>query len=191
MYPKYTTDAFIIGENASGEADKIISFFTRELGMIRALAKSVRMSKSKLNASLASGNFLSISLIKGKDIWRLTESEVKGSMPFPSEEMNFFLRILSLIKKMVHGEEANQPLFEVVEELFFALSSKNLKREFFPTAECVVVVRMLNILGYGREEGSWKEAGSWSMTEAGEPFSDEKCKNIIELINTSLKESHL
>ena len=49
---KYT--AIILKKQPLNEADEIITFFTREAGKIRALAKSVKLSKSKLQNALQS-----------------------------------------------------------------------------------------------------------------------------------------
>ncbi len=50
--PNPTYTAVILKKQPYGEGDELVTFFTRESGKIRALAKSVKLPKSKLSASL-------------------------------------------------------------------------------------------------------------------------------------------
>ena len=49
---RYKTEAFILGSISTGEANRFIDIFTKELGRIRATARSVREERSKLRFSL-------------------------------------------------------------------------------------------------------------------------------------------
>lgn len=62
MSREQTYTAVILKKQPFGEADEIITFFTRESGKLRGLAKSVKLSKSKLQNSLQSLFVVQISL---------------------------------------------------------------------------------------------------------------------------------
>ncbi len=62
MPREQTYTAIILKKQPFGEADEIITFFTRESGKLRGLAKSVKLSKSKLQNSLQSLFVVQISL---------------------------------------------------------------------------------------------------------------------------------
>jgi hypothetical protein len=74
MYHKHTTRAFVLSVSPSGEKNHFITLFTREFGMIRAKAQSVRVSDSKLRYALQEYSYIEVSLVKGKDIWRITNA---------------------------------------------------------------------------------------------------------------------
>jgi DNA repair protein RecO (recombination protein O) len=50
--PLQTTEAIVIGGHNLGEADRIVSFFTRRLGKIRAVAKGARRIRSRFGGTI-------------------------------------------------------------------------------------------------------------------------------------------
>jgi len=72
MYRTYTTEAVVLGSRDAGEANKYYFLLTRELGLIHAFAQGVRELKSKLRYSLAELSYVKVSLVRGKEKWRLT-----------------------------------------------------------------------------------------------------------------------
>lgn len=73
-YTVVTTDGFIIGSEPRGEAGKLLSIFTRELGLVLAIAQGIRLEKSKLRYSTREYSFGQFSFVKGREFWRLTDA---------------------------------------------------------------------------------------------------------------------
>lgn len=71
---KYSTKAAILNVKPKGESDVIISMITEELGLLRAVGKSMRTAHSKLRMSVQEGVLVTVSLVKGREVWRLTNS---------------------------------------------------------------------------------------------------------------------
>jgi DNA repair protein RecO (recombination protein O) len=130
-YHIYTTKGLILSSRPLREADRLYSILTRDFGLIRALGVGVRKEASKLRGSLEPVSLSSVSLIRGKEFWRLTSSEVikrtKASRP------------LQLLEMLVAGEASHPELFDVVEE--------NLDSD-----ETALVAKILFHLGYLKEE---------------------------------------
>ncbi len=190
-YAKYTTDCFVLSCGPRGEADMMLSLYTEKFGRIEALAKSVRLSKSKLKASLQNGNFLFITLIKGKEIWRLTDAEIKEErVLFPSEGFVMFLKVLKLLKSLVQGQEENKLLFDYLKQTYVFLSER-AHFDRLNELECFTVLRILDALGYGLEESFPHLSGTDEIKEEFLLEVEKNKEKIISLINTSLKESHL
>jgi hypothetical protein len=74
MYHKHTTFAFVLNVSPSGEKNHFITLFTRGFGMVRAKAQSVRVADSKLRYALQEFSYIEVSLVKGKEIWRITNA---------------------------------------------------------------------------------------------------------------------
>jgi len=55
----YRDNAVVIRTQKLGEADRIVTLFSREHGRIRAVAKGVRRTKSKFGARLEPGTAVS------------------------------------------------------------------------------------------------------------------------------------
>ena len=67
--------AVVIRTQKLGEADRIVTLFSREHGRIRAVAKGVRRTKSKFGARLEPGSYVDIQLYTGKTFDVVTQVE--------------------------------------------------------------------------------------------------------------------
>ena len=71
----YRDEALILRTQKLGEADRIITLFTREHGRVRAVAKGVRRTKSKFGARLEPASHVDIQLYTGKTFDVVTQVE--------------------------------------------------------------------------------------------------------------------
>ncbi len=134
-YAVYTTRGFILNSAPTGEASKLYSLYTEDFGLIRAKAQSVRLINSKLRYSLEDYSLCTFSLVRGKEVWRLTGSQAEP----PSKKSALVrARILNLVRRLVQGEEKNQTLFDALLTL----------AEGEMPSEISVLTQVLSILGY-------------------------------------------
>ncbi len=119
---KYTTKALILNEYEQGESDKVYKLFTREFGVVFALAKSVRKLESKLRFHLEKTKKVSVTLVEGKEVWRLTG--VEPSM----EDCHEGAIVTRLIERFVPGVGAQKKLFDHAEE-YMILSTKEIPKD--------------------------------------------------------------
>lgn len=105
---KKTTDAFVLRHYEAGEHDMTFKLFTREFGLLFATAKSVRKLESKLRPHLQKGGFSRITLVQGKEVWRIVGAE---AIPLPGE-----LRAMAcqLLERFVRGGTPQKKLFDHV-----------------------------------------------------------------------------
>ena len=149
MHKIYITDAIVLGKRFSGEATTTLALLTRELGLIRASARSARVEKSKLRYGLqllTKGRF---SLVRGKHEWRLTGVEqVSREYMLPQmSRRTAFGRISKLLLRLVAGEEHTPKLYDSVVEGFSYLAAAESDTDA-EAIECVLVLRILAHLGY-------------------------------------------
>ena len=64
----FTTDAVVIRERQSGEADRLLTLLTRDRGVINAFAKGACRPKNKLHSSTQLFSYASFTLYEGKSI---------------------------------------------------------------------------------------------------------------------------
>lgn len=162
-YHIYTTKGLVLSEKPLREADRVYSILTRDLGLIRATALGVRYEKSKLRGLLEPVTLLSVSLVRGKEYWRITSAEIERRV-VPEPEV---LRPLALLEKLVQGEAPHPELFDVIEQLLTAV-------EHDGDFETRFVAGVLHHLGYLKES---------DLIFRG--------KELIKAINTGLQASHL
>jgi len=202
MHPIHTTPGFIIGSRPSGEAGKMISIFTRDLGLVFASAQGIRFEKSKLRPFTQDYSFGRFSFVKGKEYWRLTSAQDNTNLrmhpnPTNDESANgaqaLIVRVASLLERLLHGEQPHPELFDCVETAnVFLAGSSNLDDEELETLESLIVIRILHHLGYIGDAADLN----------GHVHSLELSKNLLQSlkgkratmnrhINKALKESHL
>ncbi|KKU49566.1 MAG: repair protein RecO protein [Parcubacteria group bacterium GW2011_GWB1_49_7] len=132
-YHIYTTKGIILSAQPVREADRVYNILTRDLGLVRASALGVRKAASKLRGNIEPVSLSSVSLVRGKDSWRLTSAELIKKIP--AEEA--IARPLALLEKLVQGEAIHPELFDVVE-----------KSATLGVAEIDFVAQILYHLGY-------------------------------------------
>lgn len=108
---KYTTEGLILESYDQGEHDRAFKVFTKDYGMIICHARSVRKLESKLRAHLLPRTFSVLTLVKGREVWRLTGAEKKNQTTPYIEE------VTELLKRFVRGESTHKALYRRMSDL--------------------------------------------------------------------------
>ena len=74
--PSYRTEAVVLRTHKLGEADRIITFLTRDRGKVRAVAKGIRRTKSKFGARLEPFSRVDVLLHDGKNLDIVQQAEL-------------------------------------------------------------------------------------------------------------------
>src|SRR3989344_8190301 len=187
----YQTEAIILGEVPIGESDRFYFLLTRDLGFIVGQATGVRILKSKLRFHLSLFSSVEVELVRGKNLWRIVNAYPKESDQFYlNVHAPLFARLTLLIRRLVHGEEENQKLFEEINSVRDLLNENRLSQGEEENLEIVAVARILSALGYLHAEKYPNIiSGPFDrfVIARAAPFKSELVKNI----NAALKESHL
>ena len=184
MHHIYTTPAFVIHSSSHGESGKFLLLFTRDFGMIGATAQGIRLAQSKLRYHVQDSCLSNISIVRGKEVWRLTGAQEL----FHEKNTILHLKILKLLKRLLHGEEKNDKLFGIIEELY----KTSINEVDYEIVECLTILRILNTLGYIKnnvEIGKFLQ-NNFIDKELVLQFLPIKSK-VIQIINNALKESQL
>jgi DNA repair protein RecO len=146
MYQKYNTEGIVLKSYEQGEADKVFVLFTKDFGLVRARATSVRTEKSKMRYALQNYARADVSLVRGKRGWRVAGARALKSASGDVQGVAAFVRVCELILRLVHGEEQNDYLFAALAEGHEALMQTGCQA--WATIEIVCVARVLYALGY-------------------------------------------
>jgi len=204
-YHIHTTDGIILKRATFGEANILLYVLTADLGLIIASARSARLAVSKLRPALQEYTHVSISVIHGKNGWKITNVVEKNNFYFdvPDEDKNpssraklatgrgVLARVASTLIQMIPGEsEAPEIFYTVVSGLEFL---KTISEKDIFSFETLAVLRILSELGYvvsdANTEIFLKEPNMWNP-ELLEKISEKKLA-IVGIINKALKESQL
>jgi DNA repair protein RecO (recombination protein O) len=115
----YKTEAIVLGRTRLGEADRILTLFTPYLGKLRAVARGVRRSKSKLAGHLEPLTHCSIMLARGRNLDVITGSQTIASfMPLRDDlwRMGCGLYAAELTDQFTAEDQENLPVFQLLLE---------------------------------------------------------------------------
>jgi recombinational DNA repair protein (RecF pathway) len=182
----YTTPAFVISSAHTGEANKLLHVFTRDLGMVVATVQGIRHEKSKLRPHVQDYSFTTLSLVRGKDMWRVTgaqatESSFVASVRHHEPSYRLYVQILALLKRLLPGEEKNEPLYEVFVDACTYLGGVTLEGEQLLHFEYTLVLRILSNLGYVSAHPSLSEV-------LEQPWTDDLLENMKKVAPRALAE---
>lgn len=117
---KYVTKCIVLDAYEQGEHDKAFKVFTREYGLLICQAKSVRKLESKLRAHMLPRSVSLITLVQGKEVWRLVGAETQ------SVKSPYIHEVTTLLTRFIRGEGAHKALYD---RIILFLSSKEIYDE--------------------------------------------------------------
>ncbi|MDE2188144.1 MAG: DNA repair protein RecO [Patescibacteria group bacterium] len=195
MHEKYTTRGLIISASAYREADKIISIYTEDFGLVSAVAAGIRRSHSKLHFHVQEYSFRSFTLVRGRELWRLVGAEeIPAAISLDlknHEHLAVYTRVISLIRRLVRGEEKNEGVFLSLLDLYRLLAEAGNNVDL-QVLEALAVFRVLHALGYIKGDVATEpllapKEMRIDLVTAAKPH----VARLVSAINAGLVESHL
>ncbi|MFC2035595.1 DNA repair protein RecO [Chloroflexota bacterium] len=143
----YQIEAIVTKKTKLGEADRILTLYTPNLGKIQAVAKGVRRPKSKLAGHLELLTYSLVSLAHGRNLDTITGSQTINSFfPLKSDLVltSYALYATELVNQFTVDHVENRPLFRLflktMEQLCLPGDSELALRYF--------ELQLLNEVGY-------------------------------------------
>lgn len=208
-YHTYQTEGVILEAFNSGENNRSLVVFTRELGLVRVYAKSSREVRSKLRPLLQKFSYVDLSVVRGKGTFRVTGAEERFNLYYElakedsarlsenanhseGAKMRALLRIYNLLLRLLQGQEKDEKLYDVVRAFTeYLKKGYNIDKQL-SALELLVVARLLHRLGYLEE---FKETG-YSLENIGFDQRDidifnKNYNKILSKVNRALESSEL
>lgn len=148
MRHKYATRGIVLARTPLGEASALVAILTDELGLVRARAQGVRRPGAKLAAALATFSLSEMTLVRGKDGWRVAgavlEERLTERLRNPDARARAG-RIGGLLLRLTAGDERGGELFSLVYGFFEVLATR--PAEEHDAAEVLSALGVLGLLG--------------------------------------------
>lgn len=192
MYSIHQAKSFILDYKDSGETNRLYWLFTAELGLIVATASGVRTTKSKLNPRLQQYTMLTLEIVKGKEMWRIT-NVLSNDIPcsvYSKNAQAVVARTAALVRRLYVGEEPNHLLFADIEQAFTKLG-KVFDVGTINAIETLLVLKILYHLGYWEEHKKHYPLHFSPFSSEVLEKAEQQQNNLRERIILSLRESHL
>jgi len=151
MFPRYQTQGFILKTEDRGEANQILTIFTKDFGKLEILAKAIRKIKSKLRGGTREFCLSEIEFIQGKTYKTLTDAsliENFNNLRKDLRRLKIAYQIAELLDNLIKGQEKDEKIWDLLNEIFEKLNNPQL-----PITSCQLLYyyflwNFLSILGY-------------------------------------------
>ena len=190
-YTTYTTDAIVCGTYDRNTADRTYRLFTREVGMVWADARSVRLEKSKQRFGLSDFSLIRVSLVRGKSGWKIGSVSAIDNYYHSAIDQSArgsIVTIVRLLRRYFQGEEAQPELFDFVAESLSILSEDVSERVF---ADQVITLRVLSELGYVAKPSVPEQIRRQPAKKLVEAYNAQVASLVVDLLSNAESVSHL
>ena len=113
----YNSEAIVLKHLDFGEAHRIVTLYTPEIGKLRVVARSVRLTKSKLGGHLEPLNQVQVSIARGQNLDTATQAEAIRSFRLLKEDLERLSRafyLADLTDQFTPDELSNYPLYQLL-----------------------------------------------------------------------------
>lgn len=141
----------IMKESDVGEADKILTFFTKEYGKLHARAKGARKAKSKYMASSQIFSYGDFVVFSGNNFKSVTQADIIESfydIRTDYEKLAYGSAVLEIIDKSTYEESENQEILRLILRTLQQLNKKDADGKLVFSA---FIFKYLQISGYTPE----------------------------------------
>ncbi len=143
------TEGIVLKSSVFGEADLIVTYLSRDYGLLKVFAKSPRKIKSRFGSSLEPLTYSSISFIGKEDanLPRLTQSDIIKNFHPLRDNLKCFLgvaEILEMTLKFLPEKESNFKAFKLLLDTLVKLESDCVNSLYY----LYYKIRFLELSGY-------------------------------------------
>lgn len=143
----YSDEGIVLARRNFGEADRILSIYTKNHGRVSAIAKGIRRLTSKKRGHLEVFSYVRFQIAEGHGIGILTEVETINNFERIRKDLKkvslayFFTEVIG---KITHEHERNDGIFELIlnylERLQCEIGLRSFRLEF--------ITELLTITGF-------------------------------------------
>lgn len=181
MRHKYQTEALVLARYPLKEAGALTTLLTKDFGIVAARAEGVKRSGAKLAHALQTLTHSRVTLVRGKEGWRLTGATLQEDC-FSVLTRAARLRAARICSLLIRFSGPDAPDARVFEEYSLFLSSlTRASDEEQDAAETLMALRLLSYLGF--DAGTQVPVG---YTETSLSYAQEHRKELIERINKGI-----
>ena len=143
-------ESVVLRHSDWGEADRLLTIFSREQGKLRCVAKGARKLLSRKAGHLEPFTRVSLLLAKGSDLWIVTQAETLDAYLPIKEDLvrtGTAAYVVELLDRFTYEEGENHTLYDLLVETLQRLA---VEQDLF-LAVRYYEIHLLSILGFKPE----------------------------------------
>jgi len=168
--PVYKTEAIILRHQALGEADRIVTAFTREYGKLRLVARGIRRTTSRLGGRIEPFTHVRLLLARGRSMDVVAQAEVVQTFSGLREDLlrsAYGSYIAELVERFLPERDKHETVFDLVRHTLEALEA--VREDDVEVEALWFALRLASDLGYRPETESCVECARPLPRDVGRP----------------------
>lgn len=152
------TEAIVLKSADLGEADRLLTIYTKEFGKIQVLAKGTKKLESKLRYHLEPLSYSLLILVEGKNFRIVKDAVLMDqflSIRKDLEKIKVVYKIIDLVDELIAGEEKDENIWFLISKTLKAVDGNKISTDLaLPEFEG----SLLKLLGYDPKTiKNWKD----------------------------------
>ncbi|MFW6268796.1 MAG: DNA repair protein RecO [Bacillota bacterium] len=150
--PIFNTDAIVLKQFDLGESDKIITFYSKDKGKIRAVAKNARKGNSSISGRVLPFSFNNITIYRGSSIDKINQVKSKYSFTDLREDltkMAYASFMAEIVEKVGMEDDPLPAIFTLLLSSFNKMRKVSSEKLIY--INLIFQIRILVILGFKPE----------------------------------------
>lgn len=110
-------EGIILRHSDFGEADRLLTIYTREAGKVRVVAKGVRKARSRKAGHVEPFTCANLQLARGRDLFILTQAEAREVYAALREDLvllSYASYVIELVDRATTDEVENRPIYNLL-----------------------------------------------------------------------------
>jgi DNA repair protein RecO (recombination protein O) len=143
-------EAVVLRHSDWGEADRLLSIYTREMGKLRAIAKGVRKMHSRKAGHLQPFTRVSLQLARGRDLFIITQAETVHPYLHLRQDLlllGYAAYVVELLDRFTYENDDNNSIYRLLWKTLARLDAESdplLAVHYYE-------IHLLDLLGYRPE----------------------------------------
>lgn len=128
MTDTYTVEAVVLRTDDFGDANRVVTLFTREFGKIEANAYGCRRSRSPLSGALQMFNHITAQLTRGAKVDTIRDADIKNfydALTADLERLAYASLLFEIVNRMTLPRQSELETFDLLKNSLPALSRRN------------------------------------------------------------------
>jgi len=143
-------EGVVLRHQEYGEADRLLTVYTREQGKLRLMAKGVRRLRSRKAGHLEPFTRVQLLLARGKEMWLVTQADtVDAYLPLRDDlvKTGYAAYVMELVDRFSYDEGANRGIYSLLVDTLERISTA--EDIFLPVR--YYEIRLLDLVGFRPE----------------------------------------
>jgi DNA repair protein RecO (recombination protein O) len=165
----YRSKGIVLRSIRYGEADRILDLYTRDAGLVSAIAKGIRRTRSRFGARLEPLSCVDFVAYHGRSLDTVTQAEVLRSFHGVREDLarlDAAAGMVGSVRALSGGDEADRRVFNL---LYNGLDALERRDSGFGSIEAAFGLKLSMLAGYAPQLDDCLGCGA-SLDEAAKPL---------------------